>query len=357
LEYRPSRSREVPIGLRMSAGYPTLAAVAPVEPSAARACEEDVMRCLRQVGRVALVAAFLILPHAAWAQSTIAGVVRDSSGAVLPGVTVEASSTLLIEKVRAAVTDGQGRYTIIELRPGSYSVTFTLPGFSTVRRDGIEVEASASVPINAEMRVGAVERTITVSGATPVVDVQQAATRQVLDREVLDNLPTNRTTATLGSVVPGLRMTAPMVGGSGSTIVQQYVRTRGKDARENTTQVEGLDVGWIRGTQDRAYDNFAMAQEVAVETNAAGADVAGGGVRINLVPREGSNTYSADVIISGMTKAFQANNITPELMAAGLPTPTASDYMFDLNPSLGGRIVRDKLWFFASGRLNHANLL
>ncbi len=159
------------------------------------------MRCLRQVGRVALVAAFLILPHAAWAQSTIAGVVRDSSGAVLPGVTVEAASPALIEKVRSAVTDGQGRYSIIELRPGTYTVTFALPGFNTVRLDGIEVEANASVPINAEMRVGAVEETITVTGATPVVDVQQAAQRQVLGREVLDQLPTNRTTATIGAVV------------------------------------------------------------------------------------------------------------------------------------------------------------
>jgi hypothetical protein len=139
--------------------------------------------------------------------------------------------------------------------------------------------------------------------------------------------------------------------------VQQYVRTRGKDGRENTTQVEGLDVGWIRGTQDRAYDNFAMAQEVAVETNAAGAEVSGGGVRINLVPREGGNTFTSDTIFSGMNKSFQANNITPALKAAGLPTPTASDYMFDVNPSLGGRIVRNKLWFFVSGRLNHANLL
>ena len=108
------------------------------------------------------------------------------------------------------------------------------------------------------------------------------------------------------SVYAPVPMTAPMVGGSGSTIVQQYVRTRGKDARENTTQIEGLDVGWIRGTQDRGYDNFAMAQEVAVETNAAGADVAGGGVRINLVPREGSNTYSADVVFSGMTETRAA---------------------------------------------------
>jgi hypothetical protein len=303
------------------------------------------------------VGTLLLLPGIASAQSSIAGVVRDTTGALLPGVDVEASSPALIEKTRSAVTDGQGRYSLTELRPGIYTVTFTLSGFSTVRREGIEVQASTNVPINAELQVGAVAETITVTGATPVVDVQQAATRQVLAREVLDQLPTNRTTATIGSVVPGLRMTAPMVGGAGSTIVQQYVRTRGKDGRENTTQVEGLDVGWIRGTQDRAYDNFSMAQEIAVETNAAGAEVSGGGVRINLVPREGGNTFRGDVIFSGMTKGWQANNITPALQAAGLPTPTRSEYMFDINPAVGGRIVRDRLWFFASGRLNHANLL
>ena len=315
------------------------------------------MRCFRQLGRLALVGLLLVLPTAAWAQSSIAGVVIDTTGAVLPGVSVEASSPALIEKTRSAVTDGQGRYTLPDLRPGMYTVTFTLDGFTAVRREGIEVQASTNVPINVELRVGTVGETITVSGATPVVDVQEAAQRQVLARDVLDQLPTNRTTATVGSLVPGLRMTAPMVGGMNSTIIQQYVRTRGKDARENTSQVEGMDVGWIRGTQDRGYDNFAMAQEIAVETNAAGAEVSGGGVKINLIPREGGNTFRSDTFFSGALKSWQSDNLTPELRLAGLPTPTTADYMFDLNPSLGGRIVRDRLWFFASGRLNHADLL
>jgi hypothetical protein len=315
------------------------------------------MRCLRRLGLPALVGLVVLVPGAARAQSTIAGTVLDTTGGVLPGVTVEASSPALIEKTRTAVTDGQGRYTLPELRPGVYTVTFALQGFAIVRREGIEVQASTNVPINVELQVGAVAETITVSGATPVVDVQEAAQRRVLARDVLDQLPTNRTTATVGALVPGLRMTAPMVGGMNSTIIQQYVRTRGKDARENTSQVEGMDVGWIRGTQDRGYDNFAMAQEIAVETNAAGAEVSGGGVRINLIPREGGNTFSSDTVFSGMIKSWQADNITPELREAGLPTPTTSDFMFDLNPSLGGRIVRDRVWFFASGRLNHADLL
>src|SRR5712692_5491200 len=115
----------------------------------------------------------------------MAGLVTDSSGAVLPGVTVEASSPALIEKVRTAVTNAEGRYNIIDLRPGAYVMTFTLPGFSTVRREGLDLGANVDLPVNAEMRVGAVEETVTVSGASPVVDVQQASQRAVLTRDVL----------------------------------------------------------------------------------------------------------------------------------------------------------------------------
>src|SRR5262247_3360161 len=132
-----------------------------------------VRRYVGQVGWPVLLVSLLLWPGVAAAQSTIAGAVRDTTGAVLPGVTVEAASPALIEKVRSVVTNGQGRYSIVDLRPGLYAVTFSLPGFQTVRREGIEVVADATVPINAEMRVGAVEETITVSGATPVVDVQQ----------------------------------------------------------------------------------------------------------------------------------------------------------------------------------------
>ena len=134
------------------------------------------------------------LPQAALAQSattgTIAGVVKDTSGAVLPGVTVEAASPALIEKVRTAVTDDQGNYKIIELRPGTYTVTFTLPGFATLKREGIELTAGFTATVNAEMKVGALEETVTVTGASPVVDVQNVRTQTVLSREVLDALPT-----------------------------------------------------------------------------------------------------------------------------------------------------------------------
>ena len=138
-------------------------------------------------------------PAAARAQSSIAGVVTDASGALLPGVTVEAASPALIEKVRTAVTDSQGVYRIVDLRPGVYAVTFTLPGFATFRRDGLELPAAFVATVNAELRVGAVEETVTVSGAAPVVDVQSTQQAQVLSNDVLDAVPTSNV---LNSSVP-----------------------------------------------------------------------------------------------------------------------------------------------------------
>jgi len=153
------------------------------------------------------VALWAALPSAAWAQSTISGLVTDTSGAVLPGVTVEAASPALIEKTRTAATDAQGRYSIVDLRPGMYDVMFVLSGFAFVKHAGIEVMANTNVPLNAELKVGAVEETVTVSGQSAVVDVQAAARTQVLTREVLDVWPNSRTYGTAGSIVPGVKLT------------------------------------------------------------------------------------------------------------------------------------------------------
>src|SRR5437762_2534255 len=124
--------------------------------------------------KCALTLAVLLLPATVFAQATLTGTVKDASGAVLPGVTVEASSPALIEKTKAAVTDGTGQYRIIDLRPGTYEVTFTLTGFNTIKRDGIELTGSFVATVNAELKVGALAETITVTGETPVVDVQSA---------------------------------------------------------------------------------------------------------------------------------------------------------------------------------------
>src|SRR5438477_7326472 len=145
-----------------------------------------------------------VFPSEVRAQSAIAGTVKDPTGAVLPGVTVEASSDVLIEKTRSVVTNGQGQYTIVDLRPGIYSLSFSLPGFSGLKRDRIELPANFTANINAELKVGGIEESVTVSGESPVVDVQSAARTTVLSRETLDAIPTGRTIQSVGQLVVGV---------------------------------------------------------------------------------------------------------------------------------------------------------
>src|SRR5262245_52294646 len=156
----------------------------------------------------------LLLPALASAQASITGVVQDPSGGVLPGVTVEAASPVLIEKVRTAVTDGSGRFQIVDLRPGAYVVTFVLPGFNTFKRDGIELSGSNVVAVDAELRVGALEETITVTGEAPLVDVQSVTKQTVLDTEVINSIPTGRNYYTLGVLIPGVNSSSTDIGGN-----------------------------------------------------------------------------------------------------------------------------------------------
>ena len=151
---------------------------------------------------VFVLACLLMVPAALLAQASITGTAKDSSGAVLPGVTVEAASDVLIEKVRTTQTDGNGRFQLLDLRPGAYVVTFSLTGFSSHRRDGVVLSGSGTVSVNAELRVGAVAETITVTGETPIVDVRSVTRQQVLTADTVDALPTSRNFVTLARV-PG----------------------------------------------------------------------------------------------------------------------------------------------------------
>ena len=302
--------------------------------------------------RTLLSCVLLILLGTAWpalGQSTIAGRVTDSTGAVLPGVAVEATSSALIEGNRAVVTDAQGRYSVIDLRPGVYSLTFTLSGFTTLVREGVEVGSNVNVPINAVMAVGALEESVTVSGATPVVDVQAATRTEVLPREALNALPTNRTWISAGAIVPGARMTKPDVGGT-EAVQQAYVTARGMNANDNGMQIDGMDVKPNNQAGNQQYPNFAMVQEVTYQTSAISSDTSSGGVRINMIPREGGNRYDGEVFVSVADGSWQSNNITPELLSRGLVTTTSTDFLYDVNPGFGGPLLRNRLWFFGSYR-------
>lgn len=297
--------------------------------------------------RTLLVVALALLPGVAAAQSTISGVVTDTSGAILPGVTVEASSPALIEKTRSVITDAQGRFSIVDIRPGVYSVRFELQGFSTISRDGIEVSANVTVPVNAELRVGSVEETIIVTGATPMVDVQQAAARQVLDREQLDALPTARSFLSTGVVVPTAKINRPDMGGI-QVGQASYLSARGRTSNDNAVEVDGIDARISNGISQSGYNNFAMVQDVTYQTSALSPDSAGGGVRINMIPRDGGNRFSRDLFFGGSGSGWQADNLTPGLRSAGLRSADALERLIEITPAIGGPILKDKLWFFGS---------
>jgi hypothetical protein len=309
----------------------------------------------RLVGVV--VSCVLFLPTLASAQAesgNIAGVVRDTSGAVLPGVTVEAASPALIEKVRVVVTDDQGLYRIVDLRPGTYTVSFTLPGFSTFRREGIELTTTFTATVNAEMTVGNVEETITVTGTAPVVDVQNVGQQTLLSREVLDSVPTSRRPSQMISLILGADATSGNtpgsnlhdVGGVGSD--RGFFGAHGQRADDMTFNFGGMDSRVFSGGGFQY--NAHTFQEVVVETAAGNAESTTGGMQINIIPRDGGNVFSGSMSTEFTGPKLTSDNVDSDLRSRGLNTaPSVRDY-YDVGGGVGGPLQRDKLWFFLSAR-------
>jgi hypothetical protein len=249
---------------------------------------------MRRLSRVLFAFAWMaVVPSAVFAQGSIAGTVRDTSGAVLPGVTVEASSPALIEKTRAVVTDGTGQYKIVDLRPGTYLVTFTLPGFAVIRREGIELSGAFTATVNADMKVGAVEETVTVTGETPIVDIQNTLKQRSLAHDVIDAIPTGRLAQNLAVLLPGVTIQggvppngmAPQdVGGSsGNTVARLTVH--GSSGYDQMILLNGMSVMLTAGTHNTPYvANMGSTQEVTIDTSGISAESMEGGVRMNIIP-------------------------------------------------------------------------
>ena len=297
-----------------------------------------------------IVGLFLALSSAASAQSAISGVVRDTSGAVMPGVSVEAASPVLIEKVRTATTDEQGRYTIIDLRPGVYTITFTLSGFNTYRQEGLQLPANFTATVNADLRVGALEESVTVTGAAPLVDVQNTQRSVVMNRELMDAVPTARNYSGMAALMPGVRMSNTDVGGN-QQMEQIYMTVNGSRQTDTTIQLDGMNLNSLMSDgQVQAYFSDAALAETTYQTSGITADVSTGGVRINMIPKDGGNTFSGQGFIGGTDGKWQANNVTDELRQRGLRTGSRVAKINDVNVGVGGPIRRDRLWFFASWR-------
>ncbi len=306
------------------------------------------MRALAKT--LGLLAWMVLIPTAALAQAVIAGTVKDSSGAVLPGVTVEAASPALIEKVRSGVSDGSGQYRIEDLRPGTYTLTFSLTGFSGVRREGIELTGSFTATINADLKVGAVAETITVTGETPVVDVQSARREVTISNDALKSIPTVRSYNGIVNVVPGVMTNLNDVVTTTSTT--QFPIHGGRN-NEGRMTVDGLNIGNPPGgNQPPAYvADVGNAQEVTFTTAGGLGESETAGLVMNIVPKTGGNSNSGAVFYSVTGERLEGNNFTPELQAAGLQTPLPLTGVYDLNGSFGGPIKKDTVWFFANARM------
>ena len=308
-----------------------------------------------RIGKIAAAFGFaLFLPVMASAQAVISGVVKDASGAVLPGVTVEAASPALIEKVRTSVTGGTGQYAIENLRPGLYTVTFTLPGFATVQREAVELSGTFNARINADMRVGGVEETITVTGETPVVDVQSTRQQRVLDREILDTLPNSGLRTALAVLIPSVDFRRQDVGGAGVRAVTGNPTAHGARSEDSGTTLNGMTIASF-GTgaaTSTLFLNPMGLQEITIDTGSNNAELNAGGVRTNYTLREGGNKFNGVMFGAYAPGKLQGNNLTDKLIARGLGTPNSIKSNWDINPAFGGPILRDRIWFFFAARYN-----
>ena len=303
---------------------------------------------------VAALILSVVLPSVVYGQASIVGTVKDSSGAVLPGVTVEASSPALIEKVRTAVTDGAGQYQIADLRPGAYTVTFTLPGFSTVRREGLELSGTVAAAVNGELRVGALEETITVTSDAPVVDVTTTRPRQTMDKTVIDAIPTGRQYFNLAALVPATASATRDVGGSAG-LVPPPMTASGSSGSDSRLLLDGLSVGATGGGGSMYMTPVATSREVTFNLTGGMAESESAGFTVQIVPRDGGNVFSGSFFVNGANSAMIGSNFSDDLRAKGLRAPNKLLSVYDVSGAYGGRLVRDRLWFFGSTRAIGSN--
>ena len=312
-----------------------------------------------RVTRFGMLVCALVIPASVFAQGSITGVVRDTSGAVLPGVAVEVSGPVMTEGSRVAFTDGTGQYRFVDLRPGTYRLTFALTGLGGVRRENIEVTGTLTTTVNAEMSVSTLEETVTVTGASPIVDVQSAARQRVIGVDVVDAIPAARAYYAYGALIPGIVSNAQDVGGSlgnqqannlrihGSRQVDQRMTIGANGVSLNTVVVGGWGIG--------GGINMGAIEEVIIDLGANAADLPTGGTRINFIPKEGGNAFSGNIFVSFNNDAMQGSNFSQALKDRGLRSPDSIKKNWDVNPSFGGPIRRNRLWFFFSSRTNRAD--
>ncbi len=307
---------------------------------------------------VAALSVLLLFPAAALAQAAITGLVKDASGAVLPGVTVEVASDVLIEKVRSVTTDGTGQYRVVDLRPGTYSVTVSMAGFKTMKRDGIELTGRFVATVNADLSIGALTESVTVTSQSPVVDVQSVLVQQTVSSDVIAAIPSSRNASGIQSLIPGLNVSQAgvAVGGGDSGGIAGGIgglagTIHGGNTYGSRTKTDGLNTDFtgqaIAGGQ---LLNTAGASEVVINVSGGLGEAEGAGVILNITPKDGGNTFRGSAFVNGATGGMQGDNYTQSLKDQGLRAPSKLKSLYDWDAMGGGPIKRDKLWFYVTYR-------
>jgi hypothetical protein len=299
-----------------------------------------------------LFLAVTLVPASVYAQASIAGSVRDASGAALPGVTVDVTSPALIEKTRTAVADDRGVFRIVNLPPGRYTVTFSLEGFRQLQRDGVELTGAFTAQIDAEMQVGGVSETLTVTGETPIVDVQSVRRQTTISNEVLTSIPTARSWAATALLIPGI---VTLGGGPPDVQVTPQMTVfggAGGRANEGRMQVDGLNTGaGLGGSGVSTYvADISNAEEVVTTTSGGLGEAEVGGPTLSIVPKSGGNTIRGSAYVAGVSKGMVGSNYSDALRDAGLTTPGKLTKQWDVTFGLGGPIIRDRLWYHVTVR-------
>jgi hypothetical protein len=292
----------------------------------------------------------LLLPAAARAQATITGTVKDTSGSILPGVDVEATGTTLLVP-RTVQTDSSGVYRIVELPPGTYNLTFSLSGFTRVVREGIELQGTMVATIPIDMKVGAVAETITVTGETPVVDVQTVKQETVLKGDSIENLPGTHAYGAILNMIPGLTVDN---NGLANTPTMTFFTARGGNTNEGRMAINGMTVAAAfngGGVSSLAYDSNNV-EEVAVTVAGGLGESEIGGPAMNLIPKSGGNRFAGTMFWNYAGSWSSGNNIDDYLrsLATPLSSPPTIFHSYDINPSFGGPIKKERVWFWGAYR-------
>src|SRR5436309_3984979 len=304
---------------------------------------------LRHLKALAVMVSLLVIPTAAYAQASIVGTVKDASGAVLPGVTVEASSPALIEKTRSVVANSVGHYSIEDLRPGTYVVSFSLTGFATVKREGIELTGSFIATVNADMKVGGVAETITVTGEAPTVDVASTRNQQVISGQTVAEIPSSRQYSAFTHLIPAINVQQNDFEGSNPALYSVF-QIHGGRRNEGQVLVDGMNGGYQGMGVSGYVPEIGNAQEVVFSLTGGLGEATTGGPPMNLVGKQGGNQFHGTIFFSGTGSAFQGSNLTADVRAKGLKAADSIQRLWETNLALGGPIVRDRLWFFSTYR-------